>query len=158
MNSWTPLSHLFLIFFSSINLKILLLFSQNPKLAMVVEELKRYLGGGDASIKLHTKFWTAFGHPRPFISQEESAFGTALARLITALALNHTDSQASLRKKVEVLTGSRCHQLAMETQILLATGKLSEAEKGRYIIFTSPLHLEADYISLNPEHVMKLFS
>ncbi|CAG5129148.1 unnamed protein product, partial [Candidula unifasciata] len=105
---------------------------QNTKMAMVMEELHRHLGGGDKSVKMHLEFWITIGHPKPFTTEKEASVFQSLAQIVSSLALCCSDSQLTLKKKVDAFTGSG---LSFQSQIqeimqFIANGELSEAQTG----------------------------
>lgn len=107
-----------------------MLHSENPKLDMVIQELKRHLGGGDHSVKQFTKFWSSFGHPKPFVDRKEAELCMLLNKVVWALNLNQTDSLEVLQKKVRVLTVSPVTSQVWEIIKSVEQGDLTYVEEG----------------------------
>ncbi|KAH9525008.1 hypothetical protein Btru_000088 [Bulinus truncatus] len=80
--------------------------SDNSKLYMVTEELKRYLGGGDLTVKQYTKFWNSFGHPKSYASQMESELASEISGIRSSLSISHVNTLENLQSRVHLLAGT----------------------------------------------------
>ncbi|XP_059144482.1 midasin-like [Physella acuta] len=108
--------------------------NENPKLDMVVQELKRHLGGGDHSAKQFSKFWSSFGHPKPFVDRKEAELCMLLNKVVWALNLNQTDSLEVLQKKVRVLTASAVTSQVWEIITSVEQGDLTHVEAALQVV------------------------
>ncbi|CAL1534633.1 unnamed protein product, partial [Lymnaea stagnalis] len=105
------------------------LLSDSPKLTMVVEELRRFLGGSDTSLKLFTKFWHSYGHPRSYVSQREAELAVKLSELKAAVSVNPQDSMETLSTKVKLLAGTSLSGHIWEVTVTIEQGKIEHLEE-----------------------------